>query len=351
MKKIGIITIQDNYNLGNRLQNYAMQEIIKRNSFFVCSLKNTPRLNKKKSFFYEKVFVFLKFFKNKLKRKTLREKNFDDFNKLINFGELVTYRNARKIDKKYDFFIFGSDQIWNPYANPFGEYVVFGGFTSTNKKVAISPSIAIKEIDDSQLSLMKKYLNDFVYLSCRESDGSELIKELSNKNCMTLIDPTFALSKEDWINIERKPVSLKSSNYILVYFLGEITDTYETIISKFKNDMNCDVINIFDKNSIYYSCGPREFIYLIHHCSYILTDSFHGSVFSIIFRKQFRIFERKNTSKNMNSRLINLINVFNINENIIISSDSFNDFKINYNEDAIASEINKFNDFINKCLK
>lgn len=99
--------------------------------------------------------------------------------------------------------------------------------------------------------------------------------------------------------------------------MGTITQDYNKFIDLISKNYNLEIINIYDKKSMYYSCGPSEFIYMINHSSLVLTDSFHASVFSYIFDKPLKVFDRIDGNKNMNSRLINLINVLKLPKSII----------------------------------
>ena len=192
-------------------------------------------------------------------------------------------------------------------------------------------------------------------MSCREQQGSDIVTRLTGRECITLIDPTLMLSSEEWDNVSKKPIfHNENDKYILLYFLGELTKEYKDIIDNTSKRYNLKVIDIYDKNSKYYSCGPSEFIYMIKHCSIMLTDSFHGSVFSYIYNKPFRIFNRVGGSS-MNSRLENLINVLHLSNNISINVDNFDLDHVldepNYDKDVLKCEQKKFKDYLDKAFE
>lgn len=139
-----------------------------------------------------------------------RNLGFIYFNKKIKIYKKELRKNKlKKIEKNFDFFIAGSDQIWNP--NFFTNMSInMLSFAKSNKKIAIAPSIGVVKLTDNQKNIFKKYLNDFKLLSCREEQGSKIIKETTGRECPTLIDPTLMLSKEEWSLIE------KNQNFMMI---------------------------------------------------------------------------------------------------------------------------------------
>lgn len=363
MKKIAILTINDYDNLGNRLQNYAVQTILTNYGDTVTLQKDDHKINRRRGLkgFAGRCLRKIKRIIKKILRMQKKEEvsiylesrhnNFIEFNKFIKFGKELTIKNYDEINKSYDYFVVGSDQIWNPNFQP-NQYVTFLEFADQNKRIALAPSIANNSMTDKQKEGIKKGALGFKYLSCREEQGSKLIRELTNKECTSLLDPTLMLPTSEWDKVAKKPeYHDDTKKYILLYFLGELTEEYKTIINNISTKYNLEVINIYDKNSIYYSAGPSEFIYLISHCSIMLTDSFHGSVFSYIYNKPFRIFERIN-GMSMNSRLVNLINLLHL-DNLYINKDTNIDnlLDVNYDRSVLESEQKKFKDYLDKAFE
>ena len=362
--KSAIITMYDKTNLGNRLQNYAVyhllgeygevKNIIRRYGCEEIKHRN-PLLLKT----YHKVKDIAKYFlkHDSYKIYNPRNKNFLSFNKFISNGETLDMNtNYKELDKKYDYFIAGSDQVWNPTFGGNGMYINMLSFTSPSKKIALSPSIGITSLTEEQRKEFKERLSDFKCLSCREEQGSQMIREITGRECTTLIDPTLMLSSEEWDKVSKKPVfHNENDKYILLYFLGEMTKEYKDIINNISIRYNLKVIDIYDKNSKYYTCGPSEFIYMIKHCSIMLTDSFHGSVFSYIYNKPFRIFKRIDSIQSMNSRLENLINVLHLSNDIYINMDTFDIEHVlddpNYDKTILESEQKKFKDYLDKAFE
>lgn len=353
MKKCAIITI-NNSNYGNRLQNYALQEFLKDNKYKVETIKNVSFLNKKKNkinYLLRSMVYLVK--KNDFVDTKKRENNFKEFNKEILFSKKVfNWFNYKWMDK-FDYFIIGSDQVWNP--NYRLTDFDLGSFTTKDKLVSFSASIGINELDTVSSNRLKNSLNGFKAISVREDSGKTIINELlPNTKIEVLIDPTMLLSSTEWKKVEKKPKLKVPKKYILNYFLGEKTLEINKIISNYAKENNLDIINILDKEDPFYECGPSEFLYLERNATLICTDSFHSAVFSIIFKKNFVVFDRVQINhKNMNSRIHTLLNKFDLQCRLYDKNFKFED--IDYNsleiDNILKEEKIKSINFLNNSLK
>lgn len=305
--KAGIVTINDNDNYGNRLQNYALYKILENNNFDVTTIVNEPFSNTKKLY-------LLRILKNINYKGTYsdnkkRSQNFKEFNNNIKFSskKITAYSKL----KEYDYVITGSDQVWNP---GFGRLrdVDLLTIVPGNKRIAFSASFGVNSIPDKIKPRVAKELNKFKAISVREDRGKEIVEELTGrKDVEVLVDPTMLLTSEEWDKVSKKPKMLKTDKYILNYFLGELSEERKKEIQRVAQENNCEIINILDKNSPFYECGPSEFIYLEKHAFLICTDSFHSSVFAILYNRPFIVFDREQKNvANMNSRLETLLNKF-----------------------------------------
>lgn len=311
MLKVGIVTINDDDNYGNRLQNYAVQEILKKANSEPITLKNEIVLNSKKLFLLRiPKFLLYRYKKNKERNKE-RALKFKEFNKNINFSKNIVLPFS-KISKKYDFFIAGSDQIWKPTYGRMRD-VDFLCFANDNQKISFSASFGISELPENKKEYAKKNLDTFKAISVREDAGKKIVKELTGREDVeVLVDPTMLLSAEEWDLVSKRPEQLKSDKYILNYFLGELPEEWNKEIKRIAKENNCEIINILDKSSQFYKTGPSEFLYLEKNAFLICTDSFHSCVFSIIYDKPFINFNRTDDRVNMNSRLDTLLTKFNL---------------------------------------
>mgnify|MGYP004454969111 FL=1 len=321
MNKIGIITINDNNNYGNRLQNYAVQTYLKKLGFDVETLKNKEPYNEKKKYVFR---VIKNVIKGNKRIKDERLKRFEDFNKNIKFSKR-TITAFSNIKDKYDFFVVGSDQVWNSNIGRLRDVDLLG-FARDKQKIAFSASFGVSEISSKDKEKVEKEISKFKAISVREKVGENIIKKLTNRTDVeVLIDPTMLLNPEEWDIVAKRPKQidlLKNKKYILNYFLGELSENRKKEIERVAKENNCDIINILDKKSPFYQTGPSEFLYLEKNAFLICTDSFHSSVFAILYNNPFIVFSREGNGCEMNSRIETLLNKFKLENRM------FNDNKI-----------------------
>ena len=345
---IGIITINDNNNYGNRLQNYAVQVILHKKNNLAITLINDSYTNTKSLY-------LLRILKNRKYRGTYsdnlnRRKNFKIFNKNIKFSDKKVTAYSKL--KEYDYVITGSDQVWN---HTFGRLrdVDLLTIVPGNKRIAFSASFGIKNISDKLKSKVAKELSKFKAISVREDRGKEIVEELTGrKDVEVLVDPTMLLTSEEWDKVSKKPTMLKTDKYILNYFLGELSEERKKEINRVAKENNCEVINILDKNSPFYECGPSEFLYLEKHAFLICTDSFHSSVFAILYNTPFLIFDREDKQVNMNSRLETLLSKFKLEKRKYNGKITKDDLVCDYKEayKILEKERIKADKFLKKAL-
>lgn len=212
--------------------------------------------------------------------------------------------------KDYDAFVCGSDQIWKPddfWMNP----KVYLQFSPKGKRVAYAPSIAFTKIPFQfirNIPKWKKYLLEIDYISCREQSGSKIIQSLINKDVKTVIDPSLLLSPKEWIKIipngsvsdSAQNVLNSGKKYLFAYVLDSF-DTYKEYITTLAHSLSLDIIwiigrdsrpwsqqeNIYDDLQTCWTTDPAGFVKLIQNASFVCTDSFHGTCFSLNFSKPF----------------------------------------------------------------
>ena len=325
MKKIGIITLTGNKNFGNKLQNYALQEYLKKFKIENETIKNYTISNNTESCIkilikitIRKIKNILKFILKKDERiRIKREKKFKEFNININYcKKTITLKNSKKFNNFYDYFITGSDQVWNPKFYALTEIETLA-FANEEKRISYAASFGLSEMPSKYEKNIKKYIKYFKAISVRENTGKEIIEKITGRDdAEVVVDPTMLLEKEDWENIIKKPEKMKNEQkYILVYFLGNMQDEQKQDIQKFAKEYNYEIINILDINSKYYVSGPSEFLWFEKNATLICTDSFHAAVFAIIYNVPFIVFKREvRNNNNMSSRIDNLLSKFKLEE-------------------------------------
>lgn len=363
MKKLGIITISYGNNYGNKLQNYAMQEVYKKYDYKVETIKFIPQLDRKKELFRKIkrvkikniIFKLYKIFMKKELQSIANNRisNFNKFDKKIKFTmKKYNDNNYQEIGSKYDILSVGSDQVWNPNFSDYSKFYLLDSVQNC-KKIAYAPSFGINKLPDMYKQEFKENLVNFSSLTCREKSGAKIIKDLLNIDVPVVLDPTMLLTKEEWDKVKIIPKEQKNKKYILLYFLGGISKNNKKQILRFSKENKCALIDLSDVTSKNYSYGPSEFIGLISNAYAVLTDSFHASVFSSIYHKPFYVFDRNGqTEGKMNSRIENLLSIFKL-ENRKFNNSFDNLLNVNYsNFEKILKQNQKENyKKIEKMLK
>lgn len=317
--KIGLVTIAHGQNYGNRLQNYAIQNILEKRGHTVETIRHP--------YYGFSIFVKIRIYIKKLIRikytkEARRIEKFNRFNsKYIKFSKFyVDSGNVNKeISNYYDAFLCGSDQIWNP--NYFIEKdSYFLTFVEGKKKIALSASFGLEKIEDSDEQVrIAENLRQLTSISVREKSAQKIVKDLSGRDAVHVIDPTLYLSQKEWMNIEKKPKGIEPNKYVLCYLLGKYPkEKIDRIRKKFEK-INKSVILLENEytnlglcSDKEFSMDPAEFIWLIRNSYMVLTDSFHAMIFSIIFKKNFAVIKRDTIEEDISTRIINLIEMFNI---------------------------------------
>lgn len=248
------------------------------------------------------------------------------------FKEYVGYDNLRHSSLNYDAIIVGSDQVWTPISLP-SKFFNLLFVEDSVPKIAYASSFGVSTIPKFQQKATGQYLNRFYKIGVREEKGKEIVDTLSCKSATVVADPTLLLSKEDWDKEISDSEFCDCGNYIFCYFLGTNPEAREKAMD-LKNKTGLKIITVRhmdeyipkDENfgdEAPSNVGPLDFIKLISNASYVLTDSFHCSVFSTLYHKKFMTFYRfaQNSSTGRNSRIDSLFDVLGINKKHIYNVD------------------------------
>lgn len=342
MKKVGICACYNTLNYGSMLQSFATQRTVE-NLGYECEfivyqkeksakyiIKQLPRLFNK-YLIYEKMLsikkrIKLKKYKELYKLDGVRKQAFLRFQKNYykNFSPLYYgYDNLCEAAYNYSAIIVGSDQLWSPAGLGTNFYNLM--FVPENiKKISYATSFGVSSIPRYQLSRTSAFLRRINYLSVREAQGAKIVKDLIGTEAKVVADPTILLSAEQWEK-EIPNERLIDEPYILCYFLGENSE-HRQIAIQLKNEIGIKIVSMpfldtFVKEDVefgdiqMFNAGPDGFINLIRNAECILTDSFHGSIFSILYHKQFLTLNRYSDGSNSrNSRLDSLFDYLGLKE-------------------------------------
>ena len=332
--KIGIITLYYNSkNYGGVLQAYALCKAIERQISEKDSVEQICYIAKKNSCF-QHITKWIKsgikfFFPNKRKQMLLLEKRDREFknftNKFIKHSKKVyTKNNIIESVEDYDIFIAGSDQVWNPIIY---DEVYRLDFVPKNKiKISYAASVSQYSLNDSEKDIFTNTLSGYKGISVREDQAITILQPLTNNKVNLVLDPTLLLSVEEWDSLATK--RFVKEKYIFVYFL-DVKFNKIDIIKDIAINKGWKIVNIahINFNSELYNISdiclpkvsPQQFISLIKYAECVFTDSFHATVFSNIYKKNFYVFRREEYSE-MAVRIESLLKIFE-NENRFLDSE------------------------------
>lgn len=352
--KIGIVTYVKCDNYGAELQAFALQwklnqlgynaEVVnlekkdidmKKNPFVIKGailrrLKNDGIFSALKSIFQKALDTKKKLEDQEAFRDKMNNKHqlFVDFfdTKVKHSAKYYTLEEISKTSElDYDTYIAGSDQIWNfVHTDRLDVYFLMFANKFHAKKISYAASISIYDIPKKLRPTYKKYIDNIDYLSVRELQGAELIAKRFDRKAEVVLDPTFLLSKQDWMNEVARVPDIKD-DYLLVYTLSG-SRHIRKLAWDIANKLGLKVVNIKsefgqepDDGTInLYEVGPREWVGLWSKAKYIVTDSFHGTAFSINFNVPFTTLV--NPVSMMNSRVLSILKITGLENRIIFDN-------------------------------
>ena len=223
-----------------------------------------------------------------------RYQRFEEFSKQylrISGHRFESLEELKGVELPYDVILSGSDQIWNPKIFPDGRFdpVFFGAF-SQRRKIAYAPSFGVPHVPESMEAELRGYLAEFSHISVRERQGQAIVEEVAGKTVPVVLDPTLLLDREEWSAIAHPPAE---QGYILCYCIskpGALAPYIQALAEKTGLPVVqlCGIRQkVHPKAKCVLDAGPAEFLGLFQNASYVCTNSFHGTVFSVQFEKPF----------------------------------------------------------------
>ena len=327
-KVISIITINDDRNYGNRLQNYALNRIL--SNYASCS---TIKMWKNINSIISLVAKPLLFYVKEINKSILSALPLTDLN-----SEFRRVRLGTRFTKRYvpnnklsitaysglrihgyvsiSRIVIGSDQVWNyQWLSKDDLALRLGSFVPDDIPIiSYAASFGVSEVSDDVRPIFQKYLPRLKAISVREDRGAELVKEITGLDATVVLDPTLMLNTEQWNLITRGFVR-DDDRYVLTYFLGKPSEAQEKTIQNYAKAYGCRIRRILDlRDKETYTAGPQDFVELFSKAEYVFTDSYHACCFSILYHKQFTVFNRAGMEgkASMNSRMETLFRLFDL---------------------------------------
>lgn len=327
--KVGIITFTYGQNYGNKLQNYALLKILRDElKLEAYTLQNFDLTTKGGWVNQGKQLVkYLLDIKGERVRRS-KQKKFDEFSRTyLNYYKVPLKPDQVELLQDFDAFVCGSDQIWNPYYNKDMDLFT-AGFSKSGLRVSYAASIGLNVLPEDKRESYKKWLQGMDYIGIREEQGAKIVQDLTGRKATVQIDPTMLLGADAWCNFAQKPKKSIPPKYILTYFIRGLNPTAQREEKRLAEEKELPVINLNDLNvEEWYDLTPNEFVWMIKNATYVLADSFHATVFSIIFHRPIHCFERVKTEleNEQSSRLSTLLSYFGMEECISNSNISWDD--------------------------
>lgn len=329
--KIGILThFHKSTNYGGVLQAYALCESLNKSGHSASQILykhsvtsiSAPRLTCKSFFRKTREYIERRIYKNRnreIRRK--KEAAFASFRESVPHTSVEYSSNTiAQVSGDFDIFITGSDQVWNPLWYDPAYMLEF--VRKDTPKISYAASLGVGDLNCEQEYIFRKSLSDFEGISVREKTAAELLSPLTEKEVRVCVDPTLLLSAEDWNVVASERIV--NEKYVFLYLLGNDVHTRK-LAEKFAAHHGMklvtipDLLGTFRKNDrkihadFIEDATPRDFISLIKYAEYVLTDSFHACVFSLLYKKEFFAFHRGGLIK-MGSRIKDLLNLFECSE-------------------------------------
>jgi hypothetical protein len=349
MKNVGIVSCYYKANYGSMLQAYAIQRFLDTigvdNETIDISSMHSEILKGKLKYYTRNIFNFEMYDAKKGFIRHIIHRKIDK----IGFGANISkrgqaferfsnehFRLSNKIKSKkelsqacrnYTDVLVGSDQLWLP-VNIEADYYTLNFVPEHINKVAFATSFGVPEIPTYLNEKTERFLNRIEHISVREYSGQKIIKQLVGRDVPVVCDPTLLFTGEQWVDIQKKN-SIITQKYILCYFLGNNPE-HRLFANRLKEKTGLPIVVLRHINEYIpsddkfgdialYDIGPDDFINLIRYAEYVCTDSYHGTVFSILNQKVFFVFNRfkKSNSQSTNTRLESLLSMLEVNHRLI----------------------------------
>lgn len=338
MKPIGLVTCYFHHNYGSMLQAYATEMMMRKLALpyqtIACKRPKDYMIENKFLYIIKKLLVadwnmFLG--KKKIERaKKLhpefaqncqrRDEAFKLFAKeMFHVSKFCQTRSElEKMATEFSAFLVGSDQLWRTDSVEHGYYTL-EWVPDNIRKIAYSTSIGVKEVPWFQVKKNQRFMQRFDAMALREQSACDLVKKLTGREISVVLDPTLLFTGEEWLDIQQRE-PLTDGNYIFVYLLGDNPEQRE-YIRKVSQQTGCKIVAMQQLDDYIPSdegfadeapyVGPREFLNYIRNAEFVFTDSFHCSVFSILYKKQFFTFNRfsESAKQSTNTRIDNLLHI------------------------------------------
>lgn len=378
MKAAYVVTLFRGYNYGSALQCYSLQQVIKKFNtkpyvidvhyeglnWSVRRLTYNLRYHISCQRFQERKVAFQGIVENaKTANSAISDSTKEKFNRFIDEKISVKYcryDELNRIAKSEECVacISGSDQVWGTsvkYLNP----IHFLTFAPKTKRYSYAASFGSGTIPEWFVNDITRYLRSYRRISVREDNALKILDDIGIKNGEVMVDPTLLLTAEEWTQIEKRPEGIKD-DFELMYFLNTPSSIAENHIGRMRERNQKGTVYYSPFNNIHcegksietISLSPEEFVWTIHHCKRLYTDSFHGVVFAVLFHKDFYVYQREYVGvADQSSRIRSILLHLNLSNQFItdIKTDTSPDYSLS--DSILAKDREKSYSYLGEILK
>lgn len=358
MKKTAIVSCYFQHNYGSMLQAYATQMALDKLGFqnetidvsgFNGEIKKAKMLYFVKASLTSDILLsklgmaknvlIKKFSKNQYAELSkIRAEKFDSFSHKQfrlsqKYNSKAELRN--KCEENYSNVLVGSDQLWLP-GNIAANYYTLNFVPESVNSIAYATSFGQASLPKDSLKKAEVFLKKIKHIGVREESGQKLIREIASRNVPVVCDPTILFTGEEWMVIQKREPIIKDK-YIFCYFLGN-NPPHREFAKRLRKTTECKIVALTHLDEYVksdedyadetpYNIDPADFLNLIRNAEYVCTDSFHCSVFSILYKRQFFTFRRynRNTKQSTNSRLDTLFHMAGINGRLLTGKENISE--------------------------
>lgn len=329
--KIGIITYHKSVNYGAQLQAYALRKALQ-NLGHDSEIIDCNSIGSGKIFHWS--FASLKGFAGSLRNNILslisenkRHRLFREFSQnMIGLSQPCNNKtDLNQLVSKYDFVITGSDQVWHPQICEKQTYFFLDLPIKNEQKIAYAPSFGVTDYTPAEVAQYIPLIKQIKHLSVREEAGRVIIKKYIGKDTPLVVDPTMLLSLNEWKSIAQKH---QYSKYLFYFTILDEPQGTDELVRKIAKEKGLNIVRIgMVKDILKFGFinaranGPQEFLGIIRDADFIVTSSFHGTVFSILFEKQFLCILNNNER---NSRMQTLANRLSLSDYLVTNVNQYN---------------------------
>ncbi|MCD7946964.1 MAG: polysaccharide pyruvyl transferase family protein [Oscillospiraceae bacterium] len=300
MRSVGLITFHFAHHYGAQLQAYATMRTVEQLGckcevidYRLPHTTSTNRIFKRGGARNMLSNLHTALHYSALQRRYDRFESFVAEQMRLSPARYTSIADLREKPPAYDVYLAGSDQIWNPYIfenQQFDEAFLLT-FAQSGARIAYAPSLGVPSLPADASAQLQGYLAPFSALSAREKRGSDLLAQITGREVPIVLDPTLLLTERDWASLSVPPAF--EGGYILCYFVSDPAEIAPCAL-ELSRKTGLPIVQlagarrkIDGARTLILDAGPREFLGLFQHASYVCTNSFHGAAFSLQFSRPF----------------------------------------------------------------